>query len=364
MGLARTKVKSSSGSSSSSIIGSDSSISIATSEDVEALLDQMFALDLGPKIPGSDFVILEKPQEKFVGMLYGVGGVGKTFFACSMPRVPSYLINLDGRAEKTVRDLRRLGHDVRYLPCAFPLEIMKMDHQAAKAIAQRVLTRLIDNFNFAKNEAAKDGGVIVIDTVDELLQLIRLAVRGRADSVAGTKEDDFGKSGSIINESMWYFTKKVRQGMYANLILLSRAKALGWGPDATGEQTQTAHGIFYDSSDWVLQIRVVSAQTQMVALTQRAKAAKKTLTPIELLRVKNAGPILEFEVSKGGTAYGEMGKVYRESDWTAAGLEPLEYVVRKLDAGGEGAIVDEDKDEDGDAETVAVDAEDESWLEG
>jgi len=300
--------------------------SISTSADATALLDELFSTSaLGTPVDGSDFVILDKPNPYYVALVYGYGGEGKTFFSCNVDG-PVWLLNLDGRAEDTVRSLMAGGpswprRDIRFLRSNYPLDILEMEYDAAKQIAQTVLARFKRNFNLA----CRSGGHIVIDTVDELLLLIKLAVRGRTDRPLGTKEDkgDYGKSDALINDCLWYFSNKVREQRQANLVLISRAKQEREGRELTGRNEYTAHRIFFDAVDWAVELALLSPREVMAD-------GGGNLSPMQIINAGNQGGRFSIEVAKSGCALDQMGKSYKQAEWEEAGMSAIEYCVSRL----------------------------------
>lgn len=281
----------------------------------------------GTPLAGTDFVTLAPPPPRTVGLLYARDGHGKTTFVTDYCPEPVFLCNLDNRGEEAAYQATLQGRTVYYLPAAFPADILNMEHEDAKSYGREVLDRLVKNYNAAAEQLRGQGGTLAIDTVKELADLVKLAVRGRWDRPAGTKEDkgDFGKSDSIINRQLWHFSNKARE-CRVNLILISRAKEIYEGREATGRWTYDCDKVFSAACDWAMEIRKATPQDQINRHLQETGA--KEISTSQMLKIKKQGPMFELEVANSKLNIGEEGKIYTEAEWGEAG--PFAFACAKM----------------------------------
>jgi hypothetical protein len=293
------------------------------------LLTTFFSPVSGTPIPGTDFVTLSAPAPRAICMVYGRDGSGKSTFAARFAPGPVAFINLDGRAEHTVYEsIVEHGRVVHYMSTGAPADVLNTEHEELKVYAADVLNKIKRNFTWAV-EQSRQGKVrtIVIDTTKELADLVKLAVRGRVDRPAGTKEDkgDFGKSDAVINRELWFFPTLARQSN-ANLVLIARSKPKYVGREDTGKVLPDTDKVFTAAVDWIAEIRLASVEEKQARL---AEANNGQVNALQLIQIAQAGPSFEVEISeKAGTNHSELNKVYSESDWKEHG--PFAYTCARM----------------------------------
>lgn len=291
-------------------------------------LSSLFSGVTGTPVSGTDFVTLAPPPPRCIGLLYGRDKHGKSTFLTDFCPQPVYNINLDNRGEEAAyRAATELGRLVHYLPTAFPADILSMDHEDAKQYGREILDRLVRNYNAAAEMMRGKGGTLGLDTVTELADLVKLAVRGRVDRPAGTKEDkgDFGKSDALINRQLWHFPNKARE-CRVNLIMIARATEIYQDREATGRFTYKCDKVFSSACDWAMEIRKAGVQEQEARFV--AENGGKPLSTSQALKIRQQGPQFELEVALGGMAIAEEGKVYTEVEWGEDG--PFAYACSRL----------------------------------
>lgn len=293
------------------------------------LLTSFFSPVSGTPIPGTDFVTLAAPTPRAICMVYGKDGSGKSTFAARFAPGPVAFINLDGRAEHTVYEsIVEHGRTIHFMTTGAPADILNTDHDELKAYGNQVLNKVKRNFTWAV-EQSRHGKVrtIVIDTTKELADLVKLAVRGRVDRPAGTKDDkgDYGKSDAVINRELWFFPTLARQSN-ANLVLVGRGKPKYVGREDTGKILPDTDKVFSAAVDWIAEIRLASVEEKQARL---AEASGGQINALKLIEIAQAGPSFEVQISeKAGTNIAELDKVYTEKDWGVHG--PFAYTCARM----------------------------------
>lgn len=279
----------------------------------------------GTGIDGTDFLTPDQARlsrAQSVGMIFGRTGVGKTWFVTHYvsPSLPLYLISLDGRAKDAVDDAIEAGRVVYPAYCDMPADVLSLSHEEAQSYGQECLSKVMRNLRYASDQARKAGGkvVICIDTAVELVDGVRLAVRGRVDRPANTKDDkgDFGKSDAIIKRQLASIVQIGRQSG-AHFILTTQAKPIYDGREATGRYTYDTDQRLAEGVDWIVELRRSGGDVGVRTLGSAAVAAK---------------PSWSLSVAKAGTdrTGEELGQVYTEKDWQEYETGPWQYMSARL----------------------------------
>lgn len=309
---------------------------------VSPSLASLFSTTTGERIPGTDVFLVKRRAPYTIAIIFGKSGTGKTSIVTGhyddlgnlvggVPD-PFLLIDMDNRSYDRVVEAIEAGQRAYYTPAALPADILEMDNDAAKEFATQALARIKHSYRWAIAEAKRDRNLmrfIVIDGINELGDLIKLAVRGRVDRPAGTKEDkgDFGKSDAVINWEMRYYANAAREAC-VNLIMVARATQVYKGREATGEWTWGCDKIFDQACDWSAEVRLTDVETKIANAT--AQNGGKALSPMDLINISRAGPSFELVVDKAGNNIKEKGKVYSQEDWEREGVGPFAYAATRL----------------------------------
>lgn len=319
-------------------LGSSNQLSSSISPSLAAL----FSTTSGERVAGTDVFLVKRRPPYTVAIIYGRSGCGKTSIITGhydalgnlvngVPD-PFLLIDMDNRSYDRVVEAVEAGKRAYYTPAALPADILEMDGPEAKEFATQALSRVKHSYRWALGEAKKSRDLmrfIVIDGINELGDLIKLAVRGRVDRPAGTKDDkgDFGKSDAVINWEMRYFANAAREAC-VNLVMVARATQVYKGREATGEWTWGCDKIFDQACDWSAEIRLTDVDDKINSATERNGG--KPLTPLDIMTIRQMGPSFELVVDKAGNAIKEKGKVYSQADWEREGAGPFAYAATRL----------------------------------
>lgn len=285
-----------------------------------------------PELAGSDFCIIDEPRKQTVGILYARDGHGKTFFGCAYCPEPVVLIGLDGRGERTAKQvMRETGRRIYYLDAKAPGNAVQMSHDQAQLSCSDIVTLITRNYEWAIERSINEWGrgTLLIDTSTELRDIIRLQVRGRVDRPMPKKGEssDFGRSDAVINRTLKYFCDRSRDSNI-NLLLLARSRPIYDGREDTGRITWDTDKIFSQAADWIIGLNMVSSLSPSVGGIQMLGGGIATLgagstgSPTK--------PTFELHVTNPKCAYEETGNVYREADWNAAGENPFVYAMQRL----------------------------------
>jgi hypothetical protein len=274
-----------------------------------------------PEVAGSDFLVLDKPKPQTVGIVFARDGDGKTHLVANYCPEPVVIIGLDGRGEREIKKALNRGRKIFYLDASLPANVSQMSHEQARKSGQEALDLITRNYEWAIAKSINEWGkgTFAFDTSTELRDIVKIAVRGRADRPQEKGEGDFGKSDSIINRTLKYFCDRSRNSNL-NLILLSRSKPIYEGREDTGRITWDTDKIFSQAVDWAVEYRMVGG----------------TLGGVQLLGTSSAvslGPSYEIQATKPKLDHGEMGKVYRQSEWGEDG--PFAYMCTRLVPGSQ-----------------------------
>lgn len=281
---------------------------------------QIVAQAISPTgIDGTDFHTSRITSRKSMGILYARTGMGKThfvsYFVC--PNKPLAYISTDGRADEVVERAREeLGRKIYLADCFVPGEVLSMGHEEALKHGQIVLEMVMRNLRGAVR-MAREGkvGVIAIEHLPEIEEMIKLAVRGRVDRPKGNKEDPdplaWGKGDNLVNTQMNAIAAMGRQSG-AHFIMLGRAREIYENHNGTGRYSCHAHWRFQESADWIMELRrsdVMSTGKKLV---------------IGATSVVQQKPAWELEVTKSGVEDASNGisqlfQTYTEQEWAAVG---------------------------------------------
>lgn len=274
-----------------------------------------------PELAGSDFVVLDEPKKQTVGMVYAKDGDGKTYFCANYCPEPVVFIGFDGRGERVIKQALRRGRKIYYLDASMPANVIQMSHEEAQAHADAVLGLTTRNYEWAVERSIKEWGqgTLVLDTSTELRDIVRMSVRGRVDRPSPKTGDkgDFGKSDAVINRTMKYFGDRARNSNL-NLILLSRCKPVYEGREDTGRVTWDTDKVFSQAVDWIIEYRMVGGG--LVGGGMQIIGAPTVAN----------GPTFEIMVAKPKLNITELGKVYRQQEWEAAGVGPFAYTCTRI----------------------------------
>lgn len=244
---------------------------------------------------GGDFVAPPKPKNQAIAMIFGIGGHGKTTVALEAPGPIAY-IDIDRRGSHAIaaalqKDPKK---KIFYAGIDQPANISKLDDKGARAAGQKAVDKLRRNHELALQQSLKGNVRTVIwDTGTELGELFALSKQGRID----LKNDDYGKAKGIIKVEYSKLIKMSRESN-ANLIILARAKTEPWVNGApTGKYTYQGLDTMEYDSDWAGHIRIKR---------EKGVGGKRKFEH-------------EFEVTKDGITFTQMGAVYKEDDWSDLG---------------------------------------------
>lgn len=288
-----------------------------------------------PELAGSDFVVLDEPRKQTVGILYARDGHGKTFWGCAYCPEPIVLIGLDGRGERTAKQVMlETGRKIYYLDAKAPGNAVQMSHEQAQQAGTDAVTTITRNYEWAIEKSIREWGrgTMIFDTSSELRDIVRLSVRGRVDRPMPKKGErsDFGQSDAVINRTLKYFCDRARDSNL-NLILLARSKPVYEGREDTGRVTFDTDKIFVQAADWIVGLNMVS--NAPVGMAVGGGAGMTMLGAGMGIGGNGTGlmkPSFELQVTNPKCAYEETGKVYREADWQAAGENPFVYSMQRL----------------------------------
>lgn len=240
----------------------------------------------------SDFGELDAPKKQANAMIYGDGGTGKTTFATMYAPDPVAFINFDNRAHHAVMRAKEAGRKIHYVHVPLSVNAAKLNPEAARAAGQTAVDMVERNFEIAVRESQRGNcRSICLDTGTEFDEMLKIAVRGRADMAKG----DFGKSKDLMNRSWWRLLNMAREGN-AHFILLARAKAIWENNEPTGKFAFRGPEVMNDGVDWAAHIRLRKA---------RAGRLKKEF---------------EMEITKAGVNIAELNAVYKQEEWEAEGM--------------------------------------------
>jgi hypothetical protein len=297
---------------------------------------------------GSDFVVLAAPKRTTIGVLFKKDGDGGTYVCTMYCPEPVVVIGLDGRGEPPVAAAIRAGRKVFYLDASTPFNVMEMEHEQAQATASESLRLITRNYEWAIEQSiTKWGrGTLVLDTSTELRDLVRVAVRGRVDRPRPQKGEGFlvAQTDAIINRTLKYFADRARNSKL-NLILLSRAKEIYDGRDATGRFTFDTDKVFLQACDWIAEYRKVAAGSGLLGMPMGGfigtppgavpgAAPIGTLAPgvAPVMGVLGALAVPTYEIvaTNPKLAHGETGAVYRQAEWEVGGVGPFAYLCERV----------------------------------
>lgn len=242
---------------------------------------------------GGDFVSPPEPKKQAIVMVIGVQGEGKTTFGLSGAPDPIAFLDVDLRGlEAAKRAREEFGKTIHYTAIEFPTKLTKLSDQEAKAAGQKAWDKFVKNYELAlKKSLTGEVRTIVIDTVSELCEILKIAVSGRVDK----KNDDYGRSKGIVNSEIAK-TIKMSRNSNANLIMLARAKELWENNQPTGRFAHVGvDGLAYDA-DWVGHLRI----------------NKQSLK-------RRGDPEFELQIIKAGVNIDELWEVYTKEQWEGVG---------------------------------------------
>lgn len=267
-----------------------------------------------PELAGSDFIILNEPKQRTVGIVYAIDGDGKTHYAINYTPEPVILFGLDRRGEREIKKSLNRGRKIYYIDAATPANIAQMSDVEARAAGKASLDLITKNYEWAIAKSMEWGqGTMVFDTSSELRDIVRVAIRGRIDrpNPKTGERGDFGASDAIINRTLKYFCDRARDSKL-NLILLSRSKPIYDGREDTGRKTWDTDKIFVQAADWIIEYRMVGVAGLMTGIQVLGAPAP-------------TGPSWEIQATKPKLAPEETGKIYRQAEWEADGSGPFAY---------------------------------------
>jgi hypothetical protein len=282
-------------------------------------------------LPGTDFVIIDRPQRKAVILCFGDGGCGKTTFGLKYTPHPAFLIGFDGRSEYVEEEQKKLGFPVPAVQIPPPSVLQKSDN--VRQAAKDALGKFFRNFDGAI-EASRSGKVrtITIDTASELGEIITLAVRGTLENVKG----DYGRSKDQINQIWWKIFGAARFTGNAHVVFLARASSVWENNEPTGDFKARVSDTVRDGVDFSVHIRLGTGAPLLAGLSGVAGGPGLVSAGGLVPLIPGAGglsaPKKEFElvVKKSGNRnpLEQLGVVFRQSDWGEHG--PFAYACAQL----------------------------------
>lgn len=239
----------------------------------------------------SDFILTPiKAKLQSVCLIFGDAGTGKTTFVTRYCPEPIAFFSFDGRANNAIKKAQDSGRVIYPTYIDYPADVMRLKDDEARRVGQIGIDKLIRNLEIAVAESLRGNiNTIAVDTGTEYGELITMAARGRLDKAP----KDFGDSKNLINRQWWRLFNLARAGN-ANLVVLSRAKAIWEGNAPTGNFTYRCHDVVYDAVDWAGHIRL-----------RKFKGKLKQE--------------FQLEITKAGNNIVELGEVYTKDDWEDLG---------------------------------------------
>lgn len=241
---------------------------------------------------GGDFSAPPPPKMQAIAMMIGLQGSGKTTAGLSGAPGPIAFFDIDQRGRHAAQKAREEGKIIHYTSIEFPTKLTKLSDVDAKAAGQKSWDKFVRNYELALAKS-QTGEIrtIVIDTVSELCEILKIAVAGRSDK----KNSDYGASKGIINSEIAK-TIKMSRNSNANLLMLARAKEEWENNQPSGRFTHVGvDGLAYDA-DWVGHIRINKGSIK-----------------------RRSEPEFELQIIKAGVNIEELWNVYTADDWDAVG---------------------------------------------
>lgn len=266
-----------------------------------------------PSIPGTDFVRLDEVKLQTCTLLLGGPGSGKTTFALRYAPEPVALINLDGRAEHTVKKEMRRGRDIHYMHIRAP-KIAEGIRTKVNAKTIKLCEKAVGQFerNYTKviEHSLKPKGVrtIAIDTGTEYNELLSYAYKGQLGP-----GKDFGQSKDLINQKWRVIYDLAKEEGNAHLIVLARCREKWVGNEPTGFFEHRGAAAMDELADWVGHLELKTKSK-----TRRGKKVREF-------------DGFQMNVMKAGNNINEFAETYNDSDW---GVEGLEAMVELAEANG------------------------------